>query len=231
VFGSKPKIDTSRFVHEHLVRERSDDLAAEIDLAKLRAKDGEMATVSIRASPQIVDYWINWLYGQPVINSPDDWTDYADELLDRIVDAHDLAYQHGDCECINACLDAIRGALVEKRAKLEDPLTLLLHLFEGDSDKTRDMLLNCLAYGPCVDSGEIYKWLDMFDVTREDVPDGWTLVYQKLCRALVARCAAKTPGNSKDVPDFMAPHAYHFCKNGEKLCCGRDAEGQEMDQD
>jgi hypothetical protein len=213
------------------LREGSDALATDIDRAKSSIKDGETAAITIQANQRTVDYWINWLYGQPVISSLDDWTDNADELLERIVEVYELAYEEGDWKCANACLDAIRGALVEERSNLKDPLTLLLPLFEGNCDKTCDMLVHTLAYGPCVDSEELNKWLDKFDYTCGDSSEERAAVYKRLCRALVARCAAKTPENPKDVPDFMAPHAYHLCEPEEKFCCGRDTDSQEMDQD
>ena len=212
---------TPKLVHEHLVRERSKALATRIDKAKSEIKEQEMATINIQASKYIVGRWINWLYGQPMTACQDGWTTDADEMLEIIVDVCGLAHTHGDYECVNACLDAIRGALIEKRCHLKDPLTLLLPIFELGRIVICDMLVHSLAYGPCVDSGELNRWLDKLDLIDDDEPDRWTQFHDELCKALATRCAAQASGNLDSLPDFMAAHAYHLCKPGEDLCCGR----------
>lgn len=226
VHGRQPvKKGTSQFVHEHLVRERSKALATKIDMAKSKIKDQEMATINVQASRRAVDRWIKWLYGQPMIASQDLWKVCADDLLENIVDVCALAHTHGDYECTNACLDAIRAALVEKRCYFEDSLTRLLPIFESDCNRICDMLVHSLAYGPCVASRELNQWLDKLDVVRDDEPDRWGPFYDQLCKALATRCAAQASGNLNGLPDFMAAHAYHLCKPGEELCCGREVPG------
>lgn len=204
------------------MRERSKALATKIDTAKSKIKDKEMATINIQASKYTVDQWINWLYGQPMIADQDDWTSYADDMLDDIVDVCALAHTYDDYACVNACLDAIRGALIEKRGHLEDPLTILLTLFhQNRCNNTTNMLVHSLAYGTCVNSGELNRWLDKLNVVRDDVPERWAPFYDQLCKELATRCAAQASGNLDSLPDFMAAHAYHLCKPGEDLCCGR----------
>lgn len=86
-----------------------------------------------------------------------------------------------------------------------------------------DMLVHSLVYGPCVDSGELNRWLGRLHDIHDDEPDSWTPFYNQLCTELATRCAAQASGNLDSLPDFMAAHAYHLCKPGEDLCCGRKA--------
>jgi len=210
-----------RFVHEHLVRDRSEALADQIELEKSEMRTQGTVTIHIRAGSLTVERWTNWLYGQPMVCTEDDPSDYADEVLIRVVEVYTLAHKYDDYGCANACSDAVREMLVEQRASLQDPITLLLPMFESDCYKTHKMLIHSLAYGPCVDSGELRGWLEYFDAARRNSPDGWAAVYRELCEALAARCAAQTSQDLEDVPDFMEAHAYHLLKPGESLCCGR----------
>lgn len=93
------------FVHEHLVRERSKFLAETIG----RQKTGSEKKVAIymRAESPYVSTWIDWLYGQPMFPH---WEDVVhDGVLEDFVEMFCLANRNEDYDCMNLCLDAIRG--------------------------------------------------------------------------------------------------------------------------
>lgn len=148
------------FVHEHLVRERSTFLAEEIDLRKTGGE--KKVVLDVRADRRYVSAWINWLYGQPMFPC---WeSEMHDGVLEDSVEMFVLAYCKEDYECVNLCLDAIRGLFLVGSEELDEPLDKLkpvLDMLRDDDEheKVLDMIAHMVVYGPGADSGQTKLWL------------------------------------------------------------------------
>lgn len=207
------------FVHEHLVRERSDVLGQMIDNSDVRSEDGKII-IEISAYHSVVGHWVKWLYGQPMFTHH---FNSNDEVLQDFVDMYCLAHKHDDFTCANVCLDAIRDLFFEEDTGLQEPIDKLKPMLELDagSDKALGMIVDVLVYGPCSGSGKTKEWLK---VLEDYYPlRDWSLFWQRVGSAFAAKVAAQASEDLQSMPDFMAEHAYHLRAKGEKICCGRSA--------
>jgi hypothetical protein len=152
----------ARFVHEHLVRERSETLTEKVDCARSVPEGEGDVIVGLEAQDSVIINWVAWLYGQPLFRECEG-DPYSDEDLKTVVALCTFAIQYHDYECANACLDAIRELLFEEYEGLESPLSKLAPVFKSGCENAIDMVVETLVYGPCADSGQLAEWLGEWD--------------------------------------------------------------------
>lgn len=185
-------------VHEHLLRQRSRDLADRIDNAREEDENDSSITISLLGSAK--HRWCVWLYGQPLRK----YGEEPDQALLDIAGIYEFPVEEESYECANACLDAIRELLVEEHGKTTIHLSTLLGFLDKRQEATQ-ILIDMLVYGPFAASGKTREWL-----SETIVRQVWASFFHRLSLAFATKVENEAAGKENKRPDFMAPDAYHI---------------------
>jgi hypothetical protein len=200
------------YVHDHLLRERSREVADLIDDARQAGEHDVAIMISLLDSA--THRWCVWLYGQPLHKQGDD----PDQAVVDICGIHEFSMRGKDRECANACVDALRSILFQDYTKTTVDLGTLLHSLAGEQHAVQ-MLVDVLVYGPCARSGKTREWLAG---TRAE--EKWVHFFHQLNLTFAMRVADEAAGNEDLPPDIMRKHAYHIADGASGECCGVAAD-------
>lgn len=224
--------DAPFYVHEDFLRQPSAGYGAMIDHA---LATGGRASIRLNLSQGALAEWTKWLYGtkmgDPNTNAPD--TVYLTPLLELYEYSHIQFRPEIDHKCANACLDAILVILEYNLERAEDinifgrgnapTLVDFVTRLDRCNGKGTQMLVDLIVHGkwsPIV----VSEMIEMI----EPVP-GLAGFFHKLSYAAAIAYVKEfnlgAPEDAKldrnEMPE--EPHAYHSRREGEALCCGRQA--------
>lgn len=218
------------YVHEDLLRQQFGDFGSMIDEAK---RTTDKVSIKLDLSYGALRQCTEWLYGKPMKDKCDDcWLGAHLELYGY---AHKHFLPEVDHKCANASIDAILDILVihigcngadqifgSTALTLSDVVSKLV----TRNGKGAQMLVDVLVYKSFFPDDLINL---MNRIKGMKSKPCFTAFFQKLSYALAARSFNAAVDDHEDYgtdpdPDFKSSHAYHTCKEGEKSCCGHEAD-------
>jgi len=225
------------YVHEDFLRQPFAGYGAMIDHA---LATGGRATIRLNLSQGALAEWTKWLYGTKMGDPNADTPDivYLPPLLELYEYSHIQFRPEVDHKCANACLDAMLVILEYDLETAEDinifgrgnvpTLVDFVTRLDRCNGKGTQMLVDLITHG---------KWspLIVSEMIQmiEPVPTLAGFFHKLSYAAAIAHVEdfnilapedfQLDQDEMPEIPIIDSPHAYHSRREGEALCCGRQA--------